>query len=375
MLDKMKGEFLKLFMETYPTYAHKMRSCLHSWDEKSPSPWHLEDDCWSHTMMVFNALNIDGMDKKTQIGVMLAALVHDAGKPLTRMSHKPGRVSFRNHANAGLQFAAEVSYDMFPSYERVFDLVTYAVSHHLHAYDIDLELVERFVNCDYELMDVLTRLMEADLKGQISIGGESLNVKSKSLDHLEEFRNKVGMYIEPDYVENCDVQLYCGIPGCGKDHYAESENREILSFDKLRMEWINTHCPKDIPEDPKQAYVFAFEKTKKVNLHNELESTLIIAKKVGAKIAICNTFCPSKSRKKMVKLIKRVMGKDTTVGCKYIFTWLDQAISNDHNREDKTVGQDVIGGFAINQMIPTMAEGFSKIDCTFNDYKPGPRRV
>ncbi len=74
-------------------------------------------------------------------------------------------------------------------------------------------------------------------------------------------------------------------------------------------------------------------------------------------------------------MIRRVMGDDTTVGCKYIFTWLDQALLNDHNREDKTVGYDVIQKFAISQKIPTMAEGFNKIDCTFNDYKPGPRRV
>jgi len=376
MSSEMKMQLLFKFMQEYPTFAHRMRSTLHSYDDQKASPWHLEDDCWSHTMLVFNALDLDGMDPANTVCVLLAGLVHDAGKPLTRKSHKPGKVNFWGHAEAGTQFAAEACEKMVGQstrFNRVVHLVTHAVSHHIDAYHVPSEKLQKYINYDYDMMDIMTRVMEADLKGQLSIGRDDESIKST--DKLEEFRQCTGEYEESPYVEEPDVMLYCGIPGCGKDHLAKKDGRVIYSFDKLRMEWLEENVSEEeIEKSGKPPYTLAFEKTKKVNLNDLLKKKLEAAKENGESVAICNTMCPSKSRKKMVKLVKSVYGKESTVGCKFIFTWLDQAISNDRDRSEKTVGEEVIRSFANAQKVPNMAEGFDKLVVLFNTYKP-VRRV
>jgi tRNA nucleotidyltransferase (CCA-adding enzyme) len=65
--------------------------------------YHPEGDVWEHTLWVCNAavgLSVD-LDDEQRIIVMLAALCHDLGKPMTTVVNDAGRIVSPGHAEAG----------------------------------------------------------------------------------------------------------------------------------------------------------------------------------------------------------------------------------------------------------------------------------
>ncbi len=71
--------------------------------------WHPEGDVWIHTLMVVDEARqrIDDLDHARQTTVMLAALLHDIGKPPTT-AFIEGRIRSRGHEAAGVEPATQV---------------------------------------------------------------------------------------------------------------------------------------------------------------------------------------------------------------------------------------------------------------------------
>jgi tRNA nucleotidyltransferase (CCA-adding enzyme) len=65
--------------------------------------WHPEGDVWIHTLMVIDQARtrIDDLDRPQQIAVMLGAVCHDLGKPLTT-ALLDGRIRSIDHEQAGV---------------------------------------------------------------------------------------------------------------------------------------------------------------------------------------------------------------------------------------------------------------------------------
>jgi tRNA nucleotidyltransferase (CCA-adding enzyme) len=76
--------------------------------EQEPE-WHPEGDVWVHTLMVIDQARtrIDDLDRPRQIVVMLGAVCHDLGKPLTT-AFIDGRIRSIDHEQAGVAPAAAV---------------------------------------------------------------------------------------------------------------------------------------------------------------------------------------------------------------------------------------------------------------------------
>jgi tRNA nucleotidyltransferase (CCA-adding enzyme) len=70
--------------------------------EQEPD-WHPEGDVWVHTLMVIDQARtrIDDLERPQQIAVMLGALCHDLGKPLTT-AMIDGRIRSLDHEQAGV---------------------------------------------------------------------------------------------------------------------------------------------------------------------------------------------------------------------------------------------------------------------------------
>ena len=73
-------QFIEWFSTTYPEYKKALLNCYHNFDEQEVNPYHIEGDCWSHTMMVCKVAQLKGYDKVVQV----SALLHDLGKPSSR---------------------------------------------------------------------------------------------------------------------------------------------------------------------------------------------------------------------------------------------------------------------------------------------------
>jgi len=86
------GVIARLFPE-----LHAMVGC-----EQEPE-WHPEGDVWVHTLMVVDQsrTRIDDLDRARQIVVMLGAVCHDLGKPLTT-AFVDGRIRSIDHEQAGV---------------------------------------------------------------------------------------------------------------------------------------------------------------------------------------------------------------------------------------------------------------------------------
>jgi len=76
--------------------------------EQDPE-WHPEGNVWTHTLMVVDQARrrIEGLDRGRATALMLSAICHDLGKPVTTL-HADGHVKSPGHEEAGVPLAAAV---------------------------------------------------------------------------------------------------------------------------------------------------------------------------------------------------------------------------------------------------------------------------
>ena len=77
-----KAQFLKEFVLKVKDFYEKTKNCKHYYNEDFPNPYHMENDLWTHTMLVYKSLELFNTDDDTDNDVlnkslMVAALTHD----------------------------------------------------------------------------------------------------------------------------------------------------------------------------------------------------------------------------------------------------------------------------------------------------------
>jgi len=88
------SEIITWFIMHYPKMKVEMQTCSHSSGCDEVNPYHIEDDCWSHTMMVCKMVELNSSDK----ALLASALLHDIGKPsVRRVNPKNNHVQFFGH--------------------------------------------------------------------------------------------------------------------------------------------------------------------------------------------------------------------------------------------------------------------------------------
>jgi len=98
-------QLIEWFQVNYPHLHQNLLKCNHNFDDENLNPYHLESDCWSHTMMVCKIAEISCYDKVVQI----AALLHDIGKPASRkINPRNNHVQFFGHEKISAQMAEEI---------------------------------------------------------------------------------------------------------------------------------------------------------------------------------------------------------------------------------------------------------------------------
>lgn len=139
---------------------------------KQEPHWHPEGDVWDHTLQVCDQaaqmVARTQLDKETRIVLMLAALCHDLGKPVTTMVTDKGRIASPGHAEAGVEitrsFLQRIS---TPArfIERTLPLVKEHITH-LHGEPTPRavrRLADRLTPANIELWEIL---VEADASGR-----------------------------------------------------------------------------------------------------------------------------------------------------------------------------------------------------------------
>ena len=180
-------ELLVWFKRSYPEIVDSMRACSHESAVTLQNPYHLEGDCWSHTMMVCKVAQLD----RRSPTVLLAALLHDIGKPAVRnLNPKNGHVRFGGHEAVSAFLALPILKRMIDEGEinptdatRVFELIAlHTLLHHDHPYR---KLKEWFAMRDVTLYDELISLNRADALGSFSTMETWSDGKERRLRNLE----------------------------------------------------------------------------------------------------------------------------------------------------------------------------------------------
>ncbi|HZS49024.1 MAG TPA: HD domain-containing protein [Blastocatellia bacterium] len=196
--ERIWGEFEKLLLRAkFPSIGLEAALDLGIIDQLFPQlkamvgcpqepEWHPEGDVWIHTRLVLDkaARFVDDLPKEKKITVLLAALCHDLGKPLTT-AVVDGRIRSFNHDHEGIAPALAL-------------LDTLKV-HTINGYDVRAQVQELILNhlvpahfyrqraqisdgafrrlarhCD---LDLLYRVAKADSTGRTSIYSEAEEVE------------------------------------------------------------------------------------------------------------------------------------------------------------------------------------------------------
>jgi len=160
------------FQVHFPHLYKELLHCSHSYDERNPNPYHLETDCWSHTMMVCKLAELYKYEKVVQV----AALLHDIGKPASRkINPRNNHVQFFGHEEVSVTMAEEVL-DLMLCEEMItreeYDEILALIRHHGILYKIsELSLLIEKFNGNLLFCKHLVELVRCDTLGRFCTDG------------------------------------------------------------------------------------------------------------------------------------------------------------------------------------------------------------
>lgn len=98
-------ELVAWFQKRHPEWRERLIGCRHNEEGRELNPYHLEGDCWSHTMMVCKVAQME----RVEWSVAIAALLHDLGKPACReVNPANGHVRFSGHEPLSAYIALDI---------------------------------------------------------------------------------------------------------------------------------------------------------------------------------------------------------------------------------------------------------------------------
>lgn len=356
---------LDYFIHKYFDYVNKMHNTHQGLSIDEPNKYHLEDDVWTHTLMVLNSFLCYANDIKDYFNIdkqiiYIALLLHDIGKIKTKYINDSNRVVFYNHSGWSTFIAIDILNDMVENklietkdIKRILQLIN------LHDYFIsnypndEYALYNKF-NGNFYNTGFLTDykyIINADRKGRIT--NETFN------NNLEELINKsinIDGYF-PEVLPNPtkkNIYFHIGIPYSGKttniDKIKQSDDI-VISRDDIIMS-----LGYDMGLDD---YNIIFNKVDQSKVDIILMQKYNAALKTNRNIHIDMTNMTRKSRRRFV-----VPSTYNKCAIWYLIgkTELDKRIDI---RFNKIIVDKVLNRFIGNIQAPLYDE-FSKIDLVLN---------
>jgi len=259
---------IEFFKTNYSDLYMSMIECNHGTSNRI-NPMHQEGDVWKHTEMV-----IDAVENKNNLHVILAALLHDIGKPMVREIYinRDGEelVRFFNHNAFSTFYAIDILENIqknLPGFEY---FNKFAVLNLIHLHDMIFVENKKTDNVN-EIADVLYRklggygnefindllmLSFADNIGRIS---ENANSSRMYLEDLARIVNSHKILKKVNVATNYSnsVLFTVGLPYSGKTTLLNKIrcNYSIVSRDDVIMELSNGKLYHDAWKDVNQDIV------------------------------------------------------------------------------------------------------------------------
>lgn len=268
------GILVKWLFENHMKLAERMRfTQCHVYDSHEvgkcivyPNRWHLEEDVWSHTMMVLmnveQFLISEGVEFTGKFcentKVLLAALLHDIGKSETmHINSDKHRINFMGHHAAGTLMAIDILHSYFgnkdnypssePYDEHMIDILN-LIAWHDHVNSLGLSHESAETNKTLLMSGLLNTgairrllvLARADMLGAVRVERNTAVIQAidELLPELLDVSVQSQDFTFPHTMPVCEMLV--GFPGSGKTTYrGKSDIKNVVSFDDIVM----TKCP------------------------------------------------------------------------------------------------------------------------------------
>ena len=184
-------QLVEWFQLNFPKHHQALIQCNHNFDQEDLNPYHLESDCWSHTMLVCKVAELSGYDKVVQV----SALLHDIGKPESRkVNPRNDHVQFFGHE--------EISASMSESVLK--------------------QMEEEGIIDEHEVSEVYELIMKHSVLHKLNDPHELFN----------RFKNKKEFYIHLVQLNRCDaLGRFCADNGFSDEKY-----ERLISYSKNMQE-------------------------------------------------------------------------------------------------------------------------------------------
>lgn len=372
-IDTYIGDVVKAFREKYIDLENAMRNTYHTYKRDNVyniNPFHLENDVWSHTMMVLNCAAelikeysekyFEGREYNNYINkraIIIAALLHDIGKVYTyEEKEEKQKVYFINHANVSMFYAIDII-DYFIEKELITNYdkkeILFLINKHYDLYDMDeCDIINKFWKFGFDYFLDLFILVLADNYGRIA----SDNKRMENLDNISfaEIGSTMWRLIRNEYNgRRPEITFMIGIPYSGKTTLLKKYTDNIVSRDDIVMEL-----------SPNMTYSEAFANVD----HKKVDKILLarfnraVKQRQDIFIDMCNT--SKKSRNKFLSGNTDVLKEYKRIA-NVLLIGESELRKRMRQRQDKTIPQNVIDNFIKKMSIPYYDE-FDKINILVN---------
>lgn len=162
-------DLLNWFQKFYPEHKEALLNCHHNHNSDETNPYHVEGDCWSHTMMVCKIAELKAYDKVVQV----SALLHDIGKPSSRkINPKNNHVQFFGHEELSAKLALPLVADLLErgliSADESKEILELILWHGYLYKEQDLQQIQKSFQGKKQLFNHLLELAECDDLGRFS---------------------------------------------------------------------------------------------------------------------------------------------------------------------------------------------------------------
>jgi predicted kinase/HD superfamily phosphodiesterase len=349
-------DLIKKFQELYPQQVQDMKACEHNYvqgDVLVINPYHAED-VWTHTCMVLlMAEQIKANDK-----VMVAALLHDLGKPLARETiHERQRNRFIGHEGLSVFMAIDfLNTTTFSKEEKSY--VLKLISLHTSLYkEMEKEgweqsLAENFIGEEDFLKDLIS-LTYVDSQGRFA-EDKVVVTYSEFYDKFQKTFEIMKTLDKKQISSNKSVTVLVGPPNAGKSTFLKGVPKGlILSRDQVILD-LAGHGD----------YTKAFKEMDVEKVDKEFQNRIKESHKSSEEIFFDMTAMSPKSRRRLLGSFGADYNKKAIV---FLTTPTELLKRNKERMEkdNKYIPEKVIFEMMKNFTIPMKFEGFSSVEVIF----------
>jgi len=343
-------DFFEWFVVEEHQLVKEMKNCNHYYNDITPNPYHLENSCWSHTLLAY----MEGIKNNVSKVLQISLLLHDIGKTKARIiNNEKKRINFNGHEGFSFYMAIRILDKIELTIEEKKTILS-IISLHGSFYQKSKKQINYWNIKSLDLLDNVISHINYDSAGRITN-------QSKDND-FNEFYTKVSNKCSDDYDKNglmitkyYTITCLIGVPNTGKSTYIKNINNNVtvISRDNVLMR-----------VGPYIEYNKNWDWATINNKHDEITAItrqeFNNAIKFDKNIIIDMTNVSRKSRRKYLASIPKYYTKKAIV----FVTPYEEIFRRNENRKGKQLNMKVMNDMFRGFIVPTYGE-FDEIEWIF----------